>query len=109
MMKPRFRSIIFILAFALLIQNTCPFGAAGKSSVAAWCGHCPLHHGFVVAFDGQNSIVSEVSLVHFPLYVFSVPKTIHAFRLDPIESRQPTIVDNYRNIAPDELLRPPRV
>jgi len=108
MMKPRFRSIIFILAFALLIQNTCPFGAAGKSTVAASCGHCPFHHGFVVASDGQKNIVSDVSPVHFPLYVFSVPKTIHAFRLDPVESVQPTIIDNYRNISPDELLRPPR-
>jgi hypothetical protein len=108
MMKPRLQSIIFILAFALLIQNTCPFGAAGKSSVAASCGSCPLHHGLVVASDGQKNIVSDVSPVHFPLYVFSVPKTTHAFRLDPVESVQPIIVDNYRNIALDELLRPPR-
>ncbi|MBS1192771.1 MAG: hypothetical protein H6Q97_750, partial [Nitrospirae bacterium] len=29
--------IIALLAFGLLIQNTCPFGAAGKSTVAAAC------------------------------------------------------------------------
>ncbi len=106
-MKLRFRSIIFILAFALLIQNTCPFGAAGKSTVTSSCGHCPLHYGHVIVSDGQKNFVSAVTPVHFPLYVFSVPKTIHAFRLDPIHSVQPAIADNYKNFSPDELLRPP--
>ncbi len=108
MMKPGVRSIIFILAFALLIQNTCPFGAAGKSTVTASCGHCSLQYGHVIASYGQKNFVSAVTPAHFPLYVFSVPNTIQASRLDPVKSVQPAIVDNYKNFSPDELLRPPR-
>jgi len=106
MLKPR--SIIFILAFALLIQNTCPFGAAGKSTVAASCTNCPMHHSQIVMTDGQKELVSDSSSVHFPLYVFAVPKTIHTFQLDPIKSMRLLLADNYKDISPDELLRPPR-
>jgi hypothetical protein len=100
--------LIFILAFALLIQNTCPFGAAGKSSVAAMCGNCCLHHHLIVSSDGQRNLASEDSLSHFPLYVFAVPKTIHTFKLYPVKSVQSALADHYVNISPHELLRPPR-
>ena len=106
MNKPRL--IIFILALALLIQNTCPFGAAGKSTVAETCKNCPMHHSFTVAADGQKSLVSDSSSVHFPLYVFSIPKTIHTFQLNPIKSARPVLADNYKDALPDELLRPPQ-
>ncbi len=105
-LKPR--SIIFILAFALLIQNTCPFGAAGKSTVGVSCENCPMHHSIAVTTDGQKDLVSDSSSIHFPLYVFAVPKTIHTFQFDPIKSMRPVLADNYKDVSPDELLRPPR-
>lgn len=107
-MNAPLRSIIFILAFALLIQNTCPFGAAGKSSVAAACAHCPLKHNLLVSLDGHENLVTDFSRVHFPLYVFKVPKTIHTFQLAPIISARPVLADSYKDALPDELLRPPR-
>lgn len=103
-----FRSIIFILAFALLIQNTCPFGAAGKSAVTASCKNCPLKHCLVISLDGQKVLVSDSSSIHFPLFVFAVPKTIHTSRLNPIKSARPTLDDQYKDAFPDELLRPPQ-
>jgi hypothetical protein len=106
MLKPR--PIIFILAFALLIQNTCPLGAAGKSTVAESCKNCSMHHSLTITTDGQNNLVSDSSNIHFPLYVFAVPKTIHTFQLNPIKSTRPVLADNYKDALPDELLRPPR-
>ena len=100
--------IMFILAFALLIQNTCPFGAAGKSAVASCCENCPLQHSFVVSLDGQKHLVSDSSSIHFPLYVFAVPKAVHTFRLDPIKSGRQVFADQYQDALPDELLRPPQ-
>lgn len=102
------RSIIFILAFALLIQNTCPFGAAGKSAVTASCKNCPLKHSFVVSLDGQKVLVSDSSSIHFPLYVFAVPKTVHTLQLAPVMSARPVLADQYKDALPDELLRPPQ-
>ncbi len=102
-------SIIFILAFALLIQNTCPHGFAGKSSVAATCKYCPMKQHQNMTPDAQQKITSAQSQVHFPFFVFSVPKTIHTFQLNPIETARMVLVDRYADVMPDELLRPPQV
>jgi hypothetical protein len=104
----KLRPIIFLLAFALLIQNTCPFGAAGKSSAANACGHCQMKHSIVASPASQTQLVSDSSSIHFPLYVFAVPKTIHTFRLNSIKSARPVLTDFYQDALPDELLRPPR-
>jgi hypothetical protein len=67
-----------------------------------------MHHSFIVAPDGQKTLVSDPSSIHFPLYVFAVPKTIHTFQLNPLKSRRPVFADNYKDALPNELLRPPR-
>ncbi len=101
-------SLIFILAFALLIQNTCPHGFAGKSSVAATCKHCPMKQHQNMTPDAQQKISSAQSQNHFPLFVFSVPKTIHTFQLSPVKTVRPVLADRYKDALPDELLRPPQ-
>jgi hypothetical protein len=108
-MMRKFRLIIVLLVFALLIQNTCPFGAAGRTTVAAAGDHCCLKYSISMPADGREKIGSAVSPVHYPLYVFSVPKTIHTFHLASLQSARPLLSDNYQNALPDELLRPPRV
>jgi hypothetical protein len=104
----KFRPIILLLAIALLIQNTCPFGAAGKSTVGHDCGHCQMKHSVKASPVGQKQFVSDSSSVHFPLYVFAVSKTVHTFRLCPVQSARPVLADFYKDALPDELLRPPR-
>ncbi len=109
MMKPKLRSIIFLLAFALLIQNTCPMGAAGKSAVTALCKNCPLNHGFIVPTNRQKTLVTDSSSIHFPMYVFAVPKMLHTFQFEPITFAGAVPAKSYRDALPEELLRPPRV
>ncbi len=97
-----------LLAFALLVQNTCPHGFAGKTTVVKGCGSCKvaqLHHP---APQSSNSISVSPSPVHHPLFVFSVPKTIHTFRLDRIAAARPLLADRYTDALPGELLRPPQ-
>jgi hypothetical protein len=107
-MMRKLSPVIVLLVVALFIQNTCPFGAAGKSTVAASCEHCPLKHSSLISLDGQKNIVADASSVHFPVYVFAVPKTIHTFEFEPIKSARPVLEDGYPDAFPDELLRPPR-
>jgi hypothetical protein len=104
----RIRPIIALLAFALLIQNTCPFDIAGKSTVAAHCEHCPLKYNNTVSANTKQNIVSVPLPIHYPLYVFSLPKTIHTFQLEPIQTIRPIMADSYNDAVPAELLRPPR-
>ena len=108
-MKPKPWFIILLLSSALLIQNTCPFGAAGRSSVVSpSCKDCPLKHSIVVSQDGRNKLVSVFSEVHFPHYIFKVSNTIFSFRISPLASEGPILANNYEDALPDELLRPPR-
>lgn len=104
----KYGSIIFLLVFALLIQNTCPFGSAGKSAVFASCAHCPLQHNGIVSPHGQPNLVAGPQSAHFPLYVFAVPKTVHTSQFSPLSSARPVLADRYKDALPDELLRPPR-
>lgn len=104
----KLRPIILLLAVALLIQNTCPFGVAGKSTVASSCGHCQMKHGVKASPLGGKQLVSDSSPIHFPLYVFAVPKTVHTFQLNFIQSARPVLTDFYKDALPDELLRPPQ-
>lgn len=98
---------MFLLVFALLIQNTCPHGFAGKTSLASTCGHCPVKHHVTALQEAQDEALTASS-VHFPLYVFEAPKIIFTFRFDPIKSARPVLANGYANALPDELLRPPR-
>jgi hypothetical protein len=102
------RFVIFLLVFALLIQNTCPHGFAGKTAVARACSNCPVKHHVAALQEAQGEALSASS-VHFPLYVFEAPKIIFTFRLDPVKSARPVLANGYANVLPDELLRPPRV
>jgi hypothetical protein len=104
----KFRPIILLLALALLIQNTCPFGTAGKSTVSHACGHCQMKHAVTAPPIGQKQLVSDSSSVHFPLYVFAVPKTVHTFQLSPVKSARPVLADFYQDAQPDGLLKPPQ-
>jgi hypothetical protein len=107
-MMLKLRSIIFLLAFALLIQNTCVHGFAGKTSLASACANCSVKHDPITPQDGGKRNISGASPVHFPLYVFEVPKTSHTFRLEPIKSARPVLADSYKDALPDELFRPPQ-
>ena len=100
--------IISLLFFALLIQNTCPYGMAGKSTVAASCSHCPQKQILKAPSSvGQLSIVTGHSSP-FPLFVLAMPHTRPAFRLTLVATPQRSIPNSYKNTYTDELLRPPR-
>jgi hypothetical protein len=101
-------SLICLLAFALLIQNTCPMGAAGKSSVVPTCPKCPLMQNVIAPSDHEHKLVSDLSSIHFPMFVFSVPKTIPVFQLAFIKASRAVPANGYQDALPDELLRPPQ-
>ena len=107
-MRYKIYIILSLLIVALLIQNTCPQGFAGKSTVAASCSRCPQMQ--VHTPPPENGLVSTAShpTARLPMYVLDIPSTQHLFRLMSIASPQPVIPSIYENNTPDELLPPPR-
>ena len=110
-MKQRIPVILFFLIFALLIQNTCPQGFAGKSAVssASACSHCPHKQEHQPAPNSGKLSIASHSTSHLPIFVLDIPNTQPLFRLAAIATPQPVLPDTYKNAAPDELLHPPRV
>jgi hypothetical protein len=101
-------SILSLLIIALCIQNTCPRGSVGKSTVAASCSHCPQKQAHQASRDSDGPGIASHSTPHVPLYVLDLPNTQPTFRLTAIACPQPVIPNTYKNTDPDELLQPPR-
>lgn len=101
--------IIFsFLIIALLIQNTCPHGFAGKSSVAMSCSQCLQKQAHKAAFDATTLSSIAKAPAHLPMFVLDMPGTKPAFRFAVTTIPQPIIPNTYRNAAPKGLLQPPR-
>jgi hypothetical protein len=106
-MRHKFVTIIVLLIFALLIQNTCPHGYAGKSSMVSPCAHCPLKHVHAASPDRRSILVTVSSSLHIPLFVFAASKTVTAFQHGPTAFLDPPLAKSYEDALPEELLRPP--
>jgi hypothetical protein len=101
--------IILLLVFALLIQNTCPHGFAGKSTLARKCGHCPSKQVTVASPHGQKVISADHhNPANFPMYVLAMPTT--APSTEPVRFRSVWShrVDDYKDALPDGFWKPPR-
>ena len=106
-MQHKFSAIITLLVFALLIQNTCLHGFAGRSAVfASWspCPHKQMHQ--LPAEGGLSSISSHAP--HMPLFVLEMPDPLPVFNLIAAVSPHPVILKSYKDALPKELLRPPQ-
>jgi hypothetical protein len=108
LMQHKFVATILLLVFALLVQNTCPHGFAGKSSIVSSCVHCPFEQMHLVSPAHQDTIAAGSASIHFPLFVFSVPHAITTLQPGPILSMAPPLAKSYEDALPDELLRPPQ-
>ena len=102
------RILVLLLAAALFVQNTCPHGFAGKTTVGRSCGACSLkqHHG--PSTDQQTRFSTGQSPAHYPLFLFSLPQSLHVLHPRPLAVLEPVITDRYTDAEPAELLRPPR-
>jgi hypothetical protein len=101
--------VIFLLVLALLVQNTCLHGFAGKTVFAAKCGHCPSKTGTAPSPDGLQGLSSDHhNPANSPMYVFTMPMTTPTVYLQRLRTPRPTLFNGYKDALPDELLKPPR-
>jgi hypothetical protein len=100
--------LIGCLVLSLVIQNTCPFGAAGKSSVVPRSGHCPLMRQCAAPAEGQVAWASGEAPNHFPFtFLFTTEGLGHTFQIDGFTGSAPLLTLHYPEAYPAELLKPP--
>ncbi len=101
----------FVLALSLLVQNTCPHGYAGRTSVVRTCVNCPHEQ----VHDAMRTAIKAVTMAptlqkqpsHPPLFFLAFQEKMHAFRPAPVESSPVLLAHRYQDAEPYELLRPP--
>lgn len=63
-----------LIAFAIAVQNTCPYGYAGKTAIAAPHVHkCPLKDHQPSKPEGQNKVEKDFQDLNHPLVLVSAP------------------------------------
>ena len=103
--------IILLLVFALLLQNTCLHGFAGKTSFTSFtdqCTQCPSKTGKVKSPDVAKVLSSDSITIYFPMYIFTMPVMHYSVQLQRHRNPEPALVNGYKDAVPDELLKPPR-
>ena len=103
------RMLLFLIAFSLVVQNTCPYGFAAKTGFAAPYTHdCPLKKGHRGPSKDKASVDENMGKVFCASFVLSIPD-VQTFnhRLQANASFFPIAFDNYKNPFKEPLIRPP--
>ncbi len=109
---PRMRFLVYLIVFSITIQNTCPYGWAGKTALispqVAPCQHCPIKEDRRPAeSDARKDFKKDLSYInHLFVILTSTPDT--AFQiLSPIDRAPHIKSGQFRDVHLDPLLRPP--
>ena len=100
--------LVFCLALALLIQNTCPFGAAGKTGIVRAYGHCGMKH-CPLSSGGKKGLLDDPEPDRFPLFAFTIADVNPAFQLEQCACSEPGYHIGLLEPFPVEILKPPRL
>jgi hypothetical protein len=108
-MKKRSLVIIFLMVFSLSLQNTCPYGMAGKTGFASHhINHCPLKENQSPA--KKRSQHSKGSQQHTgQTYTFTASALLSVS--EPVGEDRLLYGSAfiYISIPPEPLLKPPRL
>ena len=105
----RIRILIFLIATAIVMQNTCPYGWAAKtvfmSSHASLCPHCPMKEAYPP--DTRNHVKKNLSNINH-CFLIHVAEPINTFQILSLIDRAPAIKsDQFNDVHLEPLLRPP--
>ena len=90
-----------------MIQNTCPRGYAGKTSLVSKCGHCVSKITVTSSEIGMLSAAHQNHVI-LPMYAFVVPRVMPSFQTQRHHSSWTIRVEGYEDVMIGELLKPPR-
>jgi hypothetical protein len=99
--------IVYSLVLSLVIQNTCPFGAAGKTGIVRAYGHCGMKH-CPLSPGGKKEPLDDAKPDRFPLFAFTIADAKPAFQLELCDCSETTYQVGFHELFPVEILKPPR-
>ncbi len=105
------RILLLLLTFSIVLQNTCPYGFAAKTSFAAPQTHeCPMKKGGHSPAEERDSVDGNTDKTLYPAFVLSLPELQDIMPCSQMNSAYtPLPSGNYKNPFKDPLGRPPVV
>jgi hypothetical protein len=103
--------VIILISFAILVQNTCPYGFAAKTGFAAPKAHdCPFKKCHTAPSKEGSSPDENSGKALFPAFVLSMPEVqaaIHCFAVN----REHFLFssNNYKDPFKKPIIKPPAV
>lgn len=103
------RLFFFLLAFSLMVQNTCPLGFAGKTAFAAFYAHdCPYQKDQQAPDRDQDSVGDKTVKLLYPSFLFSVPDVQRIMLCFQENTAYPLLFEEYYNDPSREpAIKPP--
>jgi len=105
----RIRILIVLIATAVVMQNTCPYGWAAKtvfmSFHASLCPHCPIKEANPP--DTRKHVKKNLSNINHSFLVHVVEPNNTFQKLSPIDRAQAIKSDQFNDVHLEPLLRPP--
>ncbi len=96
-----------VLSLSLMVQNTCPHGYAGKTSVVRTCGRCPHKPDQVSMKTVKMEQTVKKQSSHPPLFVLAFQDAMISLQPAPHKTASTFLQSRYQDAEPYELLRPP--
>lgn len=105
------RALFFLLAFSLVLQNTCPHGFAAKTVFAAPQTHdCPFKKSHNTPGKDHDSVDDNSGRPLYPAFVLSVPDVRPIiFRIKKDSDYMPLSSAGYKDPFKEPSLKPPVV
>jgi hypothetical protein len=102
------RFLIALIAFAIAFQNTCPYGYAGKTALAAPLVHnCPLKDHQPATPSGQNKNDNDFRDLNHPFVLVSAPVDGIIMTFAPARETDTIEPPEHRDIFLNPPHRPP--
>jgi len=97
-----------LIAFAIVVQNTCPYGYAGKTGVAApRMNNCPLKDHRPATPEGRSKVDKDFGDINHP-FVLALAPVDGIFRtFVPLGETGTINPPEHKDIFPNPPYRPP--
>jgi hypothetical protein len=103
------RYLIALIVMTIVIQNTCPYGYAAKTAIAAPIEHhCPLKDSAPSEDGGTNRMTQDLRDLSQPYVIAAAPSCDTGLAFDTVMETDIIRHAGFEDFVADPPLRPPK-
>ncbi len=103
------RYLIALIVVTIVVQNTCPYGYAAKTAIAApMVHHCPLKDSAPSEDGGKNRMTKDPRDLNQPFVIAAAPAADTGRAFDAVTETGVMRHAGFEDIVADPPFRPPK-